>query len=74
MIFDWINENSGIQFNHVRQEVSTYNTHTFYISYIGPLPGKAKEVKVDITYRELLIDLEKEKNIIKTYEEYSDYS
>ena len=72
-IFSWIKKEVGIQFSHVRQETSTYNTHTFYISYIGPLPGKAKEVKIDITYREILIDFEEEKNIIKTYEEYSDF-
>ncbi len=63
----------GIQFSHVRQEISTYNTHTFYISYIGPFPGKAKEIKIDITYREILVDSVEEKSIIKTYEEYSDF-
>ena len=72
-IFSWVKSETGIELSHVRQEDSTENTHTFYISYVGPLPGKAKEVKVDMTFRELLIHPIKEKEIIKTYEEYTDF-
>lgn len=72
-IFMWTRDESGIAFEHVRQELSTENTHTFYISYIGPLPGKEKEVKVDIAFKEKIIHQAQEKGIIKTYEEYSDF-
>ncbi len=72
-LFSWIKEETGIEFEYVRQEESTENTHTFYISYIGPLPGKPKEVKIDVTYKELLIHPVEERRIIKTYEEYSDF-
>lgn len=72
-IFSWVNEETGIKFGHTRQEDSSENTHTFYISYIGPLPGKAKEVKVDVTFKEALIHPVEEKEIIKTHEEYSDF-
>jgi hypothetical protein len=73
-IFSWVKGETGIELAHVRQENSSENTHTFYISYIGPLPGKAKEVKVDITFRELLIHPVEERKIIKTHQEYFDFS
>jgi predicted nucleotidyltransferase component of viral defense system len=72
-IFFWIKDESGILFSNIRKEPSSENTHTFYISYLGPLPGKEKEVKVDITFRETILKPIKEKNIIKTYEEYEDF-
>lgn len=72
-IFSWVKGETGIEFAHVRQEESSENTHTFYISYVGPLPGKAKEVKVDVTFRELLIHPVEIKEIIKTHEEYFDF-
>lgn len=72
-IFIWIKDESGIIFTNARQEPSSFNTHTFYISYIGPLPGKEKEVKIDVTFREKIIKPVEEKHIIKTYEEYEDF-
>lgn len=72
-IFIWVKDESGIIFANARQEPSSINTHTFYISYIGPLPGKEKEVKVDVTFKEKIIKPIEDKNIIKTYDEYEDF-
>ncbi len=72
-IFSWVKDESGIQFEHLRQDFPSENTYTFYISYIGPLPGAAKEVKVDVTFKENIITPAEEKQIIRTYEEYTDF-
>ncbi len=72
-IYIWVKDESGIVFANVRREPSSINTHTFYISYIGPLPGKEKEVKVDVTFKEKIIKPIEEKGIIKTYDEYDDF-
>lgn len=72
-IFTWVKDESGIAFEHVRQDPPSENTYTFYISYVGPLPGAAKEVKVDVTFKENILTPIEEKNIIRTYEEYTDF-
>lgn len=72
-VFNWVKDESGIIFANARQEPSSANTHTIYLSYVGPLPGKDKEIKVDITYKEKIIKPIEEKSIIKTYEEYDDF-
>lgn len=72
-IYSWIKDESGIIFSNTRKEPSSESTYTFYISYLGPLPGKEKEVKVDITFREIILKPIEEKNIIKTYQEYEDF-
>ena len=72
-IFEWINDECGIEFGLGKQEDPHENNYTFYLTYIGPLPGKAKEVKVDISFRETLLQPIKELSIIQTYDEYSDF-
>jgi predicted nucleotidyltransferase component of viral defense system len=72
-IFVWVKDESGIIFEHVRQDLPSENTYTFYISYVGPLPGAAKVVKVDVTYKENILTQIQEKQIIQTYEEYTDF-
>lgn len=72
-MFFWIKDESGILFATGRREVSSQNTHTFYLNYIGPLPGKEKEVKVDVTFKEIIIRPLEERSIIRTYEEYDDF-
>jgi predicted nucleotidyltransferase component of viral defense system len=72
-IFAWVKDESGIAFEHIRQEPASENTYTFYISYIGPLPGAAKEIKVDVTFKENIITPIVEKKVVKTYDEYSDF-
>lgn len=44
-IFSWVKSETGIEFDHVRQEESTDNTHTFYISYLGPLRVRLRKSK-----------------------------
>jgi predicted nucleotidyltransferase component of viral defense system len=72
-IFVWVKDESGMIFEHVRQDPQSENTYTFYISYVGPLPGAAKEVKVDVTFKENILTPVVEKEIIKTYDEYTDF-
>jgi predicted nucleotidyltransferase component of viral defense system len=72
-IFSWVKDESGITFEHVRQDPPSENTYTFYISYVGPLPGGTKEVKVDVTFKENIITPVVEKQIIRTYVEYTDF-
>lgn len=64
---------SGIRFSFSRPEPARQNTHTFYLSYEGPLPATSKkEVKVDMTLKELLIFPVEQKKVINSYSEYSD--
>lgn len=72
-IFSYIKDESGIVFGHGKKEAPSENTYTFYLTYVGPLPGAAKEVKVDVTFREKIIHKIAKKAIIKTYNEYSDF-
>ncbi len=72
-LFEWVNDESGIQFGLGKQESPHANNYTFYLTYVGPLPGKEKNVKVDISFREILLHPVEERPIIRTYEEYSDF-
>ncbi len=72
-LFEWINDESGIEFGLGKQEEPHENNYTFYLTYIGPLPGKAREVKVDISFREIILQPIEERTIIQTYDEYSDF-
>ena len=52
---------------------SHQNSHTFYLSYEGPLPAaSAKEVKVDITIREQLGRPVEDRLVLRGYAEYAD--
>lgn len=72
-IYEWVKEESGIIFTTGRVEPSSQNTHTFYIQYVGPLPGSPKEVKVDVTFKEILLTITEEKGIIKSFDQYEDF-
>jgi predicted nucleotidyltransferase component of viral defense system len=50
------------------------NSHTFYLSYDGPLPNTArpKEVKVDITIREEVVFPFESRRVLRAYDEYAD--
>ena len=73
-IFDEIRQASGIEMalDHMDKR-SHENSHTFYLSYEGPLPkARGKTVKVDITIREhLALPIEK-RPVIREYNEYMD--
>ncbi|MEK6706647.1 MAG: nucleotidyl transferase AbiEii/AbiGii toxin family protein [Bdellovibrionota bacterium] len=66
---------SGIIFRFMREDSQPHqNCHTFFMSYEGPLPTTTagKEIKVDITIKEHLVQPTKELSILKSYAEYSD--
>ncbi|HLJ97736.1 MAG TPA: nucleotidyl transferase AbiEii/AbiGii toxin family protein [Gemmataceae bacterium] len=62
-----------IRFAHEDRQVHQ-NSHTFYLSYEGPLPATArpKEVKVDITIREEVVFPLEARRVLRAYEEYQD--
>ncbi len=66
---------AGIAFQFVREDREAHpNSHTFYMSYEGPLPASAapKEVKVNITIRERLVYSLVNQPVLRGYEEYDD--
>ena len=65
---------SGIVFRFARADRKGHqNSHTFYLSYEGPLPAASpKEVKVDITIREHLVRPVEERKVLRGYGEYTD--
>lgn len=72
--FEFTRQASGIKLHLSRQDRHSHeNSHTFFLSYEGPLPGATgKEVKVDITIREKIVYSIEEKTVIKGYDEYED--
>lgn len=62
-----------IRFGHQDRQAHQ-NSHTFYLSYEGPLPATArpKEVKVDITIREEVVFPLESRRVLRAYEEYQD--
>lgn len=72
-VFRYVKESSGIPFDIGSQEKPSLNTFTFTMTYEGPLPGKPREVKTDITFREKILRPVREKPILQSYPEYSDF-
>jgi predicted nucleotidyltransferase component of viral defense system len=74
-IAPFISKETGIVFDINKVEDDSQNTHQFYLSYVGPLPSTStpKTVKVDITFKEVLVTDPIKKTILKSYEEYSDF-
>jgi len=71
-VYAAVQEQSGIAFAFDREDPRAHvNSHTFYLSYIGPLP-RGSNVKVDITINELLSFPLAERPILRGYEEFSD--
>jgi len=67
-------EASGVKIRFSRYDRHSHeNSHTFYLTYEGPLPSAAgKEVKVDITIRERIIFPVAILPVLKAYPEYRD--
>ena len=65
---------SGIVVRFARADRKSHqNSHTFYLSYEGPLPAASpKEVKVDVTIREQLVRPVEDRPVLRGYEEYAD--
>lgn len=71
-VYAMIQEQSGIVFTFDRQDPRVrVNTHTFYLRYIGPLPGN-NDVKVDITINEVLSFPLEDRPILRGYPEFAD--
>jgi len=66
---------SGVVLRYARSDRQPHaNSHTFYLTYEGPLGGSpsGKEVKTDITIREKVIYPIEERPVLRAYEEYED--
>jgi hypothetical protein len=72
-LFGDVQQLSGVVFRYAREDRHPHaNTYAFYIGYEGPLPGGGKEIKVDITIRELIVSPPIELPVLRAYEEYAD--
>lgn len=66
---------SGVKFRFLREDSQPHvNSYTFYLGYEGPLPSLAsgKELKVDVTIKEHLVNSVGEHPVLKSYSEYND--
>lgn len=85
MEFDTMRQELDIIFAEVRQAAqiefgfagadrqSHSNSHTFYLSYNGPLPTQAgNRVKVDVTIREQIVFRPEPRPVLRGYDEYED--
>ncbi len=71
-VYALVQEQSGIVFTFDRQDPRVrVNTHTFYLRYIGPLPGN-NDVKIDITINEALSFPLEERPVLHGYPEFAD--
>lgn len=75
LIYKEVKNSSNIRFQFSRLDSTTHkNSHTFYLTYEGPLPvtSTPKEIKVDITINEIVYYSPEELAVIKTCDEFSD--
>jgi uncharacterized protein len=71
-VYAAIRERSGITFGFDRADRQKHaNSYTFYLKYVGPLPG-GNDVKVDITIREQLVYPLQQQPVLRGYEEFTD--
>jgi len=71
-VYSIVRERSGITFAFERSDHQKHlNSHTFYLKYIGPLPGD-NDVKVDVTIREQIAYPLQARPILRGYEEFAD--
>lgn len=72
-LFEDVRQLSGVSLRYAREDRHSHaNTYAFYIGYEGPLPGGRKEIRVDITIRELIVSPLIERSVLRAYEEYTD--
>ena len=73
-VFNEVLRASGIVFRFEREDRQSHlNSHTFYLTYEGPLPARvASQVKVDITIREKLVRPLGQQPVVRGYDEYDD--
>ncbi len=67
-----IHQASGIRFGFDRMDRHEHlNTHTFYLSYSGPLPAPSS-VKVDIIVEEAVTHRRVDRPVLRSYPEFAD--
>jgi predicted nucleotidyltransferase component of viral defense system len=73
-VYAQVRSASGIPFRYSRDDRKKHqNSHTFYLTYEGPLPAASpKEVKVDITITERFVLPIEDRVVLRGYDEYSD--
>ncbi|MBI4405161.1 MAG: nucleotidyl transferase AbiEii/AbiGii toxin family protein [Deltaproteobacteria bacterium] len=74
-IYDIVKQESNVTFSFSRSDSQPHqNTHTFYLAYEGPLPATAmaKEIKVDVTIKESLVENPTSCAVLRSYPEFSD--
>lgn len=75
IIFAKIRHASGMELRYAREDRHSHaNSHTFYLSYEGPLPAAParKEIKVDVTIRERIVFPLAKERALRVYDEYAD--
>ena len=73
-VFETTRRASGVKIglDHLDRH-SHENSHTFYLSYEGPLPrSREKTIKVDVTIRERIVFPPEEHAVLRGYVEYRD--
>jgi predicted nucleotidyltransferase component of viral defense system len=71
-VYPLLRERSGVVFTFDREDRHQHsNSYTFYLRYVGPLPGGG-DVKVDITLREHLAYPLERRNVLRGYPEFAD--
>ncbi len=71
-VFERVAQASGIRFAFEREDRQSHvNSHTFYLTYQGPLPNP-NTVKVDITISEVLLFPVEQRPILRAYPEFED--
>jgi predicted nucleotidyltransferase component of viral defense system len=74
-VFAEVGRAGGVTIRFAHEDKQPHqNSHTFYLSYEGPLPATArpKEVKVDITIKEEVVFPLESRRVLRAYEEYQD--
>ena len=74
-VFAEVRRSGGVSIRFAHEDTQSHqNSHTFYLSYEGPLPptARAKEVKVDITIKEEIVFPLESRRVLQAYPEYQD--
>lgn len=74
LIYAEVKKASNVIFKFAREDTAQHtNSHTFYLSYEGPLPTNTpKDIKVDITINETIGFQLEELPVLQSYSEFSD--
>jgi predicted nucleotidyltransferase component of viral defense system len=74
-IYDEVKRSSNITIRFSRPDPTTHqNCYTFYLMYEGPLPvtSAPKEIKVDITIKEIVVYTPEDQFVLKSCDEFTD--